>query len=800
MKSFFIALVFVFSIAAHLEATQWTHTYQCDMIPEVFEDSTAFNYVPYQPAGSTITRFLKEGKYYLKTTNGTSTNANCWYNGKSGVFDAGVASTIEFKIKNITAGGTYTNGLMIRDYGRGYIIFCFNANHRVFAYDNPGSKYMDAYVDSNDWSTFRVLTNVSSGNLVSADIYYLQAGGTWSSSIRCDLITDAGQAYDSISFGDFGSAWYGESYQDYFYWTQDTATLDNMDLPNALVAMENRITIITPADNNHIEFPNIKRFGQPGDSNAIIWMSYNIGVHPGGDTGNVRISTDNGDTWSIPTNTIQAMNCAEKPDGSVIAVHCWSSTIQTTHSLAVRTWSSPTSSHNTSYKSVTLPFSSSLYTHRSLILSDKNDPNKLIVTFYGKRSDRNKFHTSLLRSLDGGQNWSFLSSVADFNDADIPGTEGYCEPVLVRLADNSLLCLMRLGTGSPCVQSRSVDGGVTWWSKPVALPGSASSIDPEILLLKNGTLVTTVGRRQPGIDFFVDYSGTGNNWQKVLFPNFQGSGYYCGYTAIAETEPNVVMMITSESDFATWQYDGTNKLEKAFIRILPDENQASAVYWDAKWLANEFPESFQYVPFGVDDNPFDYYYWGTAATRNISSGIYTCSTNGTDASNGTYYYTPEGQFNAGISTTIEFKIKNESKPANKTYVNGLIIKQKGEGCVMFAFGLNNVAYAYDDASITFTPYKDGSDYSTFRCITNVDHGYLKNAQLYYKQSNGNWSSPITASFIASDAYTYDSIGFGDMSWAWAGQWKEDYFHYTQQDASTSSFSDPIDWEKTMFAN
>ena len=76
----------------------------------------------------------------------------------------------------------------------------------------------------------------------------------------------------------------------------------------------------------------------------------------------------------------------------------------------------------------------------------------LLATFYGwfegdespvpGQKDSFRYRTWLMRSDDRGRHWDYHATVA--YDPQI-GTEGYCEPVMRRLPDGSLICLLRTG-------------------------------------------------------------------------------------------------------------------------------------------------------------------------------------------------------------------------------------------------------------------------------------------------------------------------------------------------------------------
>lgn len=139
-----------------------------------------------------------------------------------------------------------------------------------------------------------------------------------------------------------------------------------------------------------------------------------------------------------------------------------------------------------------------------------------------------KMRVVLLRSNNGGRHWAMVSTIAA---QPAPGTEGYCEAVLVRVSQGThsgrLLCHMR--TGQELRGCFSDDEGATWspaqprvfagidvhrtenWveqfrevrdkhgrliaDNPVELIGAV--VDPDLLELGNGVLVAAFGVRVP---------------------------------------------------------------------------------------------------------------------------------------------------------------------------------------------------------------------------------------------------------------------------------------------------------------
>ncbi|MBD3942676.1 exo-alpha-sialidase [Microbacterium sp. NEAU-LLC] len=142
------------------------------------------------------------------------------------------------------------------------------------------------------------------------------------------------------------------------------------------------------------------------------------------------------------------------------------------------------------------------------------DPDgTLYMSAYGFYAVDTKYRQIVLVSEDGGVNWSVRGTVGVF-DASIPDTSGPCEGALERLADGSLLMVMRMGPKVPMMMSRSFDNGATWTPLEKVKVGPSQqdlyAIQPTLELLPTGELLLMVGR--PGLVLTVSRTGLGNDW------------------------------------------------------------------------------------------------------------------------------------------------------------------------------------------------------------------------------------------------------------------------------------------------
>lgn len=164
---------------------------------------------------------------------------------------------------------------------------------------------------------------------------------------------------------------------------------------------------------------------------------------------------------------------------------------------------------------------------------------------YGYLEGDKKYRVLWVKSIDNCATWNVVSTIASgIPEGDFEKAEGYCEPTFVKTKDGSILCVMRIGSFLPLFQSRSKDNGLTW-SKPAELPGLsadvAQSVDPQLLLMKNGTLALTYGR--PGDRIAFSYDGCGYQWDCSSGTREKKT---TGYTGIVETAPGKLLLIADQ--------------------------------------------------------------------------------------------------------------------------------------------------------------------------------------------------------------------------------------------------------------
>lgn len=209
----------------------------------------------------------------------------------------------------------------------------------------------------------------------------------------------------------------------------------------------------------------------------------------------------------------------------------------------------------------------------------------LITTMYGRFTNDAQYRSIVIKSTDGGESWKYYSTVASGAPIASDGTvlsqiSGFCEPVMERCADGSLLVVMRVSSGDqPLYQARSYDDGKTWGA-PEPLPGikdqsKVYSVDPDLRLLSDGTLALSYGRPNEKLIFSLD--GCGYQWaeETMLTTRVGGSGY----TGVREVAPGKLLVVgdIAASDVLIDQYGIWGRFVNVLHRKSQDSDPQSAL-------------------------------------------------------------------------------------------------------------------------------------------------------------------------------------------------------------------------------
>ena len=274
-------------------------------------------------------------------------------------------------------------------------------------------------------------------------------------------------------------------------------------------------------------------FRGPGD---FLALGSSIGQHTVTERGQTHVSEDDGETWRPAEGPVVGGMGTLLADGRAAHLSCGGPEPNDDGAYPVSTLyfaNGGRASGETVPGFVTLPFRMKPHFHRSLV---EMPDGGLLATIYGTQEGHSKYTSALIRTDDGGRNWRFLSVIAHSEEI---GVEGFCEPVVVRLANGDLLCAMRVG--GPLHLARSTDEGRTWDEPQVV---ADHGVDPDLLLMKSGVLVLSYGRPNVGLRFSAD--GTGEEWTEPL-TLYRGMG--CSYTSIREARNGELMVFFSQSQF-----------------------------------------------------------------------------------------------------------------------------------------------------------------------------------------------------------------------------------------------------------
>ncbi|MEV8376500.1 sialidase family protein [Kribbella sp. NPDC056861] len=169
---------------------------------------------------------------------------------------------------------------------------------------------------------------------------------------------------------------------------------------------------------------------------------------------------------------------------------------------------------------------------------------------YGYFEGDPKYRQILLASTDGGTNWSVRATIAvNPSLSTDPRYEGFDEAAIERVADGSLLAVIRTGSFQPMYVSRSTDNGFHW-TTPVPLKAgpnglTVTGVYPTLLAMPNGRLVLSIGR--PGQSLLVSDDGSGATWTAPITIDYRNSG---NGTIVATGPDRIVALGDRGADWA----------------------------------------------------------------------------------------------------------------------------------------------------------------------------------------------------------------------------------------------------------
>ncbi len=183
--------------------------------------------------------------------------------------------------------------------------------------------------------------------------------------------------------------------------------------------------------------------------------------------------------------------------------------------------------------------------HSTTVLQD----GSLLAGLHGFFENDVKVRTFVVRSIDRGDTWHYLSTVAfDLDPGFDRRLNGFCEPGLLVLPSGEILCFIRSGgtwnsTFTPLYLSRSIDGGQSWsHADEIADRG----VWPNACRMASGVLVVAYGRTGDWLAFSLD---EGHHWiGHFCYYHGPQSLDGCTHSWVEEVAPDMLMVAYSRSD------------------------------------------------------------------------------------------------------------------------------------------------------------------------------------------------------------------------------------------------------------
>jgi len=216
----------------------------------------------------------------------------------------------------------------------------------------------------------------------------------------------------------------------------------------------------------------------------------------------VRTSDNDGESWSeaqvlvdgaVSSGSLVSWNCPRVsvvPSGAVLALCDASKRPKTSDAcpqrdIHVHAWESTDDAE--SWHSLGELFSRGSLPDRVCVLST----GEWLLATQTRRTERGRLSTLLRRSVDQGKTWSRPVTIASARSLQL------CEPSIVPLDDDTLVCYMRENSmmGLPSYKSISRDRGHTWQGPYPTLLGGCHR--PVAGLVSSGDILITY-RHQPG--------------------------------------------------------------------------------------------------------------------------------------------------------------------------------------------------------------------------------------------------------------------------------------------------------------
>ena len=322
----------------------------------------------------------------------------------------------------------------------------------------------------------------------------------------------------------------------------------------------------------------------PGDPNTLLGSNYAFRTEQGGvtalDNFNYHVSGSGSVTVSTTAMGTRAL-IKQRTTGALLAYNFgWVGPQPTNHSFNFPYYKSTDGGSTWTDHNAVVDFGAivcnSMHFHRDIL--EENDGSLYAIGYahfpaYDQAAPPGFWRVVMIKSTDGGANWSYLSTIASSSIRD------YTESTFARCLDGTWLCIMKAtGADNYLRYMRTATQGASWTGGAAQLPGltSAFGVDPALNLLPNGTLALSWGpdnAQGASRDLHVAISadGCGNNWsmERTVFTstlwapgqhNFPEAGYddvyeASGYSAIPYTGAHRLLHLSDTGH--SWSYNNT---------------------------------------------------------------------------------------------------------------------------------------------------------------------------------------------------------------------------------------------------
>ena len=182
------------------------------------------------------------------------------------------------------------------------------------------------------------------------------------------------------------------------------------------------------------------------------------------------------------------------------------------------------------------------------------------------------YHAYLFKSSDCGHTWKLYSQILSEKESFLhaKGYEGYAEPHMAKMPDDSWTMLIRTGGNHTSLIARSVDDCKTW-TKPA--PFDTIGVLPQILPLACGVTLASYGR--PEMRLRATSDPTGQQWEDPITVELSDKkpGESCYYTKLLPLDDNSALFVYSDFQYPDADGNRVKAIMARKIHVIFDEKQ-----------------------------------------------------------------------------------------------------------------------------------------------------------------------------------------------------------------------------------